>query len=82
MLGKEILIGFPCTHIFHLPCLLKYGKEDSELPKVLSSFQSLEDEEDGSYDRSMGPKVDHASLLKTVVVGGCPVAMHHIDGNG
>jgi len=80
--GKEILIGFPCTHIFHLPCLLKYEKEDSELPEVLSSFQSLEEEEDGSYDRSIGPKVDHAALLRTVVPGGCPVAMHHVDGDG
>lgn len=61
--------------------MLKYDKEDSELPEVLSSFQSLEDEEDGSYDRSIGPKVDHAALLRTVVGGGCPVAMHHVDGD-
>ena len=76
--GKEILIGFPCSHIFHLPCLLKYEKEDTELPQILSSFNSFDDSE-GVYDRSIGPKVDHAALLRTVVGGGCPVAMHHID---
>ena len=51
---------------------------------MLSSFNSLgddEDEDDG-YDRSIGPKVDHAALLRTVVGGGCPVASHHIDGEG
>jgi len=61
--------------------LLKYEKEDSELPEVSSSFNSFEDEEDRGYDRSIGPKVDHAALLRTVVGGGCPVAMHHIDGD-
>ncbi|KAK3168150.1 hypothetical protein OEA41_004596 [Lepraria neglecta] len=81
---KAFLIGFPCTHIFHLPCLLKYEKGDAELPEVLSSFNSLGDDEDedGGYDRSIGPKVDHAALLRTVVGGGCPVASRHIDGEG
>ncbi len=77
--GKEFLIGFPCTHIFHLPCLLKYEDEDTELPEVLSSFNSFEDELDGGWDRSIGPKVDHAALLRTVVGGGCPVPTHRVD---
>lgn len=80
--GKGILIGFPCSHIFHLPCLLRYEKEEAELPGVLSSYDSRQDEEGGGYDRSIGPKVDHAALLRTFVAGGCPVAMHHVDEPG
>lgn len=77
---KAYLIAFPCTHIFHLPCLLKYEKPDSELPSVLSTFDTLDpDEDEGGYDRSIGPKVDHAALLRTVVGEGCPVAEHHMD---
>ncbi|KAK4694647.1 vacuolar protein sorting-associated protein 41, partial [Lecanoromycetidae sp. Uapishka_2] len=80
---KTLLIGFPCTHIFHLPCLLKYEKEDSELPEVLDSFNRDGDEtDDVGYDRSIGPKVDHAALLRTVVGGGCPLPIHHIDEGG
>ena len=26
-----------------------------------------------NYDRSIGPKVDHAALLRTVIGDGCPV---------
>jgi len=80
---KTLLIGFPCAHIFHLPCLLKYEKEDSEVPEVLDTFNSVADEnEDGGYDRSIGPKVDHAALLRTVVGGGCPLPVHHLDEEG
>ncbi|KAL9134067.1 MAG: hypothetical protein Q9175_004754 [Cornicularia normoerica] len=78
-LDKDILIAFPCTHIFHLPCLLKYEKSDSELPDVLSTFNTLDSDGEGGYDRSIGPKVDHAALLRTVVGEGCPVAEHHMD---
>ncbi len=82
---KTTLIGFPCTHIFHLPCLLKYEKEDTEMPEVLASFSALGDEDEdeyGGFDRSIGPKVDHAALLRTVVGGGCPMAMHRVDDEG
>ena len=58
------------------------------MPEVLASFSALggeeEDGEDGygGFERSIGPKVDHAALLRTVVGGGCPLAMHRIDGEG
>ena len=59
------------------------------MPEVLASFNSLGGHEDDGYDgygggfeRSIGPKVDHAALLRTVVGGGCPLAMHHVDGEG
>ena len=64
------------------------------MPEVLASFNSLggsgdggEDDEGGEYsgggfERSIGPKVDHAALLRTVVGGGCPLAVHKVDGEG
>ena len=58
------------------------------MPEVLASFSALGGEgEDGDgygggFERSIGPKVDHAALLRTVVRGGCPLAMHHVDGEG
>ena len=30
----------------------------------------------GEFERSIGPKVDHAALLGTQIGGGCPVAVH------
>lgn len=29
-----------------------------------------------NFDRSVGPKIDHAALLRTFVGDGCPVALH------
>ena len=56
------------------------------MPEVLASFSALGEEDDfdeyGGFERSIGPKVDHAALLRTVVGGGCPVAMHRVDGEG
>ena len=60
------------------------------MPEVLASFNSLggeggqdgEGEYGGGFERSIGPKVDHAALLRTVVGGGCPLAVHKVDGEG
>ena len=57
------------------------------MPEVLASFSALggEDGDDGyggGFERSIGPKVDHAALLRTVVGGGCPLAVHKVDGEG
>ena len=50
---------------------------------MLDSLKFQDDDNaDGAYDRSVGPKVDHTALLRTVVGVGCPIAMHHIDGQG
>lgn len=76
---QDILIAFPCTHVFHLPCLFRYEKSDPDLPDVLSTFDALVPDDEGGFDKSIGPKVDHAALLRAVVGGGCPVAEHHMD---
>lgn len=58
------------------------------MPEVLASFSALGDDEGddgdgyGGFDRSIGPKVDHAALLRTIVGGGCPMAVHQVDGEG
>ena len=57
------------------------------MPEVLASFSALggegdDEDEYGGFERSIGPKVDHAALLRTVVGGGCPLAMHKMDGEG
>ena len=57
------------------------------MPEVLASFSALgegdeEENEYGGFERSIGPKVDHAALLRTVVGGGCPLAVHQVDGEG
>lgn len=85
---KTTLLAYPCTHTFHLHCLLKNqnsnSNPDPDLPAILSTFNAPTheeegEEESGNYDRSIGPKIDHAALLRTVVGEGCPVAEHHMD---
>lgn len=82
------LLSFPCAHTFHLPCLLSYNSSSSARPSSpsspnLPSFLSYPpaSERTYDYDRSTGPKVDRAALIKaqTVVGEGCPVAVHADD---
>ena len=49
------------------------------MPEMLLSYSAL-GAGGGAFERSIGPKVDHAALLRTVVGGGCPMAVHHMDG--
>ena len=78
--NRQILIAFQCTHIFHLACLLGLNKKEQEVPEAI---ERLADGEEGDeFDRSVGPKVDRASLLRGVVGGGCPLShpeslIHH-----
>ena len=75
---REIIIAFPCTHVFHLSCLLKHQSKNNEfqdtktLPDVIARLTSGEEEQD-EYDRSIGPKVDHVALLRGLVGVGCPL---------
>ena len=73
---RQILIAFPCTHVFHLSCLLDskstVSQDQIALPDVILRLSNGEEEQD-EYDRSIGPKVDHAALLRGVVGEGCPL---------
>ncbi|KAL8846366.1 MAG: hypothetical protein Q9221_008545 [Calogaya cf. arnoldii] len=65
----ELLISFPCQHIFHLPCLLSMdGKEPEDIPTSLVNLDWQSE-----FDRSVGPKVDHAALIRNQVDQGCPL---------
>ncbi|KAI4111421.1 MAG: hypothetical protein LQ339_000620 [Xanthoria mediterranea] len=65
----ELLISFPCQHVFHLPCLLSMdGKGTEDIP---ASLRNLDWQSE--FDRSIGPKVDHAALLRDQVDQGCPL---------
>ncbi|KAI4109000.1 MAG: hypothetical protein L6R37_000718 [Teloschistes peruensis] len=68
----ELLISFPCQHVFHLPCLLDFsdpaGKKSENIPSSLTNL-----DRQSEYDRSIGPKIDHASLLRNTVNEGCPL---------
>ncbi|KAL8828379.1 MAG: hypothetical protein Q9170_006630 [Blastenia crenularia] len=68
----ELLVSFPCQHIFHLPCLLDMAGMDGQGSDVIpSSLQNLDWQSE--YDRNVGPKIDHAALLRNLVDQGCPL---------
>ncbi|KAL8679250.1 MAG: hypothetical protein Q9186_004441 [Xanthomendoza sp. 1 TL-2023] len=65
----ELLISFPCQHVYHLPCLLSLsGKAADDIPTSLMNLDWQSE-----YDRSIGPKVDHAALLRSQINQGCPM---------
>lgn len=74
----QLLVGFACGHVFHLSCLLKYEKHDDEveIPDVLAQMAAGESPAVDGWDRSVGPKVDRAALLRTLIGDGCPVTAH------
>lgn len=68
----DLLISFRCQHIFHLPCLLSFPDTDGKIVEdIPSSLANLEWQSE--YDRNVGPKVDHAALLRNLVKEGCPL---------
>ncbi|KAL8974873.1 MAG: hypothetical protein Q9197_000906 [Variospora fuerteventurae] len=68
----QLLISFPCQHIFHLPCLFSFSAGDGKQSEdILSSLTNLDWQSE--YDRNIGPKVDHAALLRHLVDEGCPL---------
>ena len=80
------LLSFPCRHTFHLPCLLSYPNTPRSTPLSPSTINPLPSfppasERTYDHDRSTGPKIDRAALLKaqTVVGEGCPVVVHEDD---
>lgn len=78
--ATQLLIGFACGHVFHLSCLLKYDKpndgDEVEIPDVVAQMGESSWPAADNYDRSVGPKVDRAALLRTLIGDGCPMAVH------
>ncbi|KAI4174491.1 MAG: hypothetical protein LQ343_002248 [Gyalolechia ehrenbergii] len=68
----QLLVSFPCRHTFHLPCLLGFAETDGESPvDIPSSLKDLDWQSE--FDRNIGPKIDHAALLRNLVDQGCPL---------
>ncbi|KAL8700796.1 MAG: hypothetical protein Q9201_005253 [Fulgogasparrea decipioides] len=68
----ELILSFPCQHVFHLPCLLDFSERDRKRSEnIPASLTDLDWQSD--YDRSIGPKIDHAALLRNIVGHGCPL---------
>lgn len=76
---RESLIGFACGHIYHLSCLLDAITDPDtiaaadRLKKQLRTDEALED---AGFTRSVGAKVAHAHVLRSIVGEGCKVCMH------
>ncbi|KAG8529108.1 uncharacterized protein KY384_005743 [Bacidia gigantensis] len=80
---QAYLIAFPCEphpHTFHLSCLLRHAfPPGTEPPSILREFLEPSDPDDDddwaehAWDRSVGPKVDRARLIGTVLGKGCPL---------
>ncbi|KAL8965682.1 MAG: hypothetical protein Q9183_003734 [Haloplaca sp. 2 TL-2023] len=68
----ELVISFPCQHVFHLPCLLDFSDSSAKKSENMpASLMNLDWQSE--FDRSIGPKIDHAALLRNVVNEGCPL---------
>ena len=72
VIEKHTIVGYPCAHIFHLSCLLRYTTKNND------RLEEEEQETPSSRDGSIGPKIKHASRLKGKI-GGCPVNVHKED---
>jgi hypothetical protein len=70
---NDTLIGFACGHVFHLSCLVS-GIEDPAIAATAERLQAqlAADMDDQGGSRSVGAKVAHAHVIKSIVGAGCP----------
>lgn len=71
---KETLLGFACGHVYHLSCLLRANPETNDeetIERLWSQLGTGEGGEEGYSGRSVGAKVAHAHIIRSVVKGGC-----------
>ncbi|KAF2758213.1 hypothetical protein EJ05DRAFT_452890 [Pseudovirgaria hyperparasitica] len=74
----DTLIGFACGHVYHLTCLLDQLPGSSATAEAAQAMQqrlaASVDADDISFSsRSVGAKVAHAHIIRSVVREGCPV---------
>lgn len=92
---KETLIGFACSHVYHLTCLLDRLTADApgdepfavaearRLQAQLAADADVESDGYESVSRSVGAKVAHAHVIRAALKGGCPVcSVPGDDGEG
>jgi len=73
-LSRDTLVGFACSHVFHLSCLLPKTSASASVAATLQQ-QLASDAVDGGgvWTRSVGAKVAHAHVIKSAVGRGCVV---------
>ncbi|KAJ4987299.1 putative vacuolar assembly protein [Stagonosporopsis vannaccii] len=72
--SRDTLVGFACGHVFHLSCLLPKTSASASVAATLQQ-QLANDalESGGRWSRSVGAKVAHAHVIKSVIGRGCVV---------
>jgi hypothetical protein len=75
-LEKDILIGFACGHVYHLSCIIA-TIDDPAIAETAKRLQTqvAADADDQSDTRSVGAKVAHAHILKSVISHGCTACL-------
>ncbi|KAH0537265.1 hypothetical protein FGG08_005927 [Glutinoglossum americanum] len=69
---KETLVGFACSHVFHLSCLLTHGNDNQDNTQA----QPFSEADSGAYSWSVRTKVLNARIIKDKITNGCPACMH------
>jgi hypothetical protein len=68
---KQILLGFTCGHVYHLPCLIDAHPDTKDSSAARAMLVQMEDvaaeEDDGGGARSVGAKVAHAQVIRNVL---------------
>ncbi|KAK4167021.1 putative vacuolar protein sorting-associated protein [Cladorrhinum sp. PSN259] len=75
----ETLVGFACGHVFHLTHLLERLNPGQKVDEALLNGVNGSGEGYGGSHHLIGPKVNHARLLRDRIAGGCPVCREAED---
>ncbi|KAK4226281.1 putative vacuolar protein sorting-associated protein [Podospora fimiseda] len=76
----ETLVGFACGHVFHLPHLLERLNPGQKVDEtLLNGVNGSDGYGYGGSHHLIGPKVNHARLLRDRIAGGCPVCREAED---
>ncbi|KAH6654529.1 WD domain-containing protein [Truncatella angustata] len=68
----ETLVGFACSHVYHVSHLLEYLHPDEKPDQSIIDYGN-DDEDRLRGGRFVGSKVTHARLLRDKIAAGCPV---------
>lgn len=73
-LSRDTLVGFACSHVFHLSCLLPKTSASASVAATLQQQLASDARSNESrWTRSVGAKVAHAHVIKRAVGRGCVV---------
>lgn len=68
-----MLIGFACGHVYHLTCIIA-ALDDPQAITVAERLQAQmkRNDEEVMESRSVGAKMAHAHMIRSIVGRGCP----------